>query len=66
MTPLKGRKDKTTETTNKDVSEHSKCPSYLTAGETKSWSVVHNGIEYRGEVIVADSWQPRWATSGKA
>lgn len=37
---------------------HTSDAFYPAVGETKSWSVVHNGIEYSGEIIVADSWQP--------
>jgi hypothetical protein len=57
VTPLKGQKDKPTETTNRNASEYSKGHSYLTVGERTPLSVVHNHIEYRGEVLVASIFE---------
>ena len=33
-------------------------------GRPTPWSVVHNGIEYRGEVVVADAWRPELGELG--
>lgn len=30
----------------------------LTIGEPKPWTTVYRGIEYRGEVLLTDSWRP--------
>ncbi len=30
------------------------------SGEPQPWTTVYNGIEYSGEVISADEWEPRW------